>query len=418
MISGLKRKFFFIFLLSIKLTLTSQINSKISADNSVLNLNTQDINNYENYSYLDSCVKNSRIIFLGESSHTTKEYSQIKYKLIKYLHEHNNFNIILFESGISDCYYANTIKSKKDSTWILTHSIYPIWWSKTTSSLMNYIKKANLTYAGFDYQSINNSRPEFSFIEELTDMDVIKKLFMLDSLFKSFEAKKIDNYTSINNGGKALDKLQEYLKTSYKELLLEIDSKKNIINDFQSKYLKRIVLNNLFLIKNYGNSNLLFQKRDSVMASNLTWFCDSLFRTDKIIVWAANDHIAKHRSTIFSHLYASSILPERIKQQSYSIGLYAYSGEMYAYPSNFQIKKPTNKSLEGRINKIDRKNDVFIDFKRNSAQFNWINKKITSYNWGKLNEKIIPIEYYDGVILINKVSLARNYNDSKNAIKK
>ncbi|HSH65837.1 MAG TPA: erythromycin esterase family protein [Bacteroidia bacterium] len=374
-----------------------------------INLNIQDLQDFSRYTYIDSCIKDARIVFLGESSHTSKEYSQAKYKLIKYLHEKHGYDVVLFESGISDCFYSNTVKNSKDSTWLLKNSIFPIWWCPTTSSLMNYLKNQQITFGGFDYQRSSNAHS--SFIRMLSKIDTlfISDLYKLDTAFSNFSNR---NYPPLSKQKLEISQIiQAKLKNSYEKLDQQLSISKNEISSIEYEYYKRIISNRLFFIENYPDLAKINALRDSIMSYNLLWFIDSIYQNNKIIVWGANDHIAKHRSGVSKDFYAASTLPDRIKRQSYTIGLYAYSGQMYSYPSNFDIKKPKEISLEGRIHNLGGDTDVFLDLKHNSnTDFKWISQKVDSYHWGTLIDKIVPIKWYDGIILINKVTLSKNYS--------
>lgn len=374
-----------------------------------VNLNIQNINDYSGFKYIDSSIKDSRIILLGESSHTSKEYSLVKYKLIKYLHEKHGFNTVLFESGLSDCFYFNKIKTPKDSSWLLRNSIFSIWWSSVSKSMMSYLKSEQMTIGGFDYQRSGSSHSEFLRLIPKVDTSFIDELYKLDTAFSNFVGKNYPPFTNEN-----LDKYSTFqvnLERMYKRLSEQLDQNISDIDSMDFKFFKRIISNNLFLIENYASSTKINALRDSVMGSNLLWFIDNIYKNEKIIIWGANDHIAKQRSGVSENFYAASTLPDRIKKESYFIGLFAFSGEMYSYPSNFEIKKPKEKSLENRIHLLGEDNDVFFDLKHNykDKNFKWMSEKTETYHWGMLVDKIIPINFYDGIILINKTTLSRNF---------
>ncbi len=391
-----------------------QSNSSNSFFGRPLNLNIHALNDYSNFNYIDSSIKNSRIIFLGESSHTTNEYSLVKYKLIKYLNEKHNFDVILFESGIADCFFSDKLKGTKDSLWILRHSIFGIWWSSTTLELMNYIKSQQITLGGFDYQAstYKNTNSDFLGLNLSLDTNLTIKLFKLDTLFNNF-AKRNHLFLDSNNPNyNQYINLKIELENLYERLSDELDSKKTGIDNTDYLLYKRIIQNKLFYIKNLGNSKRMYELRDSVMSNNILWFCDTLYKNKKIILWGANEHIAKSPSDIWNYYYAAASLPERIKKESYFIGLYAYSGEMFYNKNSFEIKTPKQNSLEGRIKKLtEGDTDVFLDLQHNYRVkgFEWLNKKTRTYICGKQIDYLVPINFYDGIILINKVSLNWNY---------
>lgn len=378
-------------------------------------LNISNLNSFDNFSILDSCIKGKRIVLLGESSHTTKEYSLTKLKLIKYLHEKQKFHILLFESGIADCYYANELKSQKDSSWLLTHSIFTIWWSKETLQLMTYIKNENIQLAGIDYQLSSSANSEFLKLLEPIDKEYLRKIYSDDTIFSKYASRLTLESDMQDKKHDSMKLIANRLSHYYDVLNEKINDNANI--DDKSKLIyKRIILNKQFLLKNFDRRTKLFNLRDSMMSANITWFCDTLYKDEKIIIWAANEHISKEHSSSFNHVYSGAILPERIKKESYVIGIYAYSGEMYSYPSNFNIKTPSRKSLEGRIHSIKKGNkDVFIDLTgiKDNNEYRWVSEKIRSYSWGNYIDYIIPVKFYDAIILINHVTLNRNYKSIK-----
>lgn len=370
-------------------------------------LKINDIENYSDYSVFDSLILNKRLIFLGESGHSGHEYNYAKYKIIKYLHENHNFNVVIFESGMADCFHGNNLKNQNDSLWLLKHSIYTIWSSTPTLMLMDYMISNNLKIGGFDYQnsSMGSTNSEFLKMIKTLDSSLINETYQNDVIFSNYIA------TTVFDENLSPSKLDS-IKTLSKLLISNYTKLNNIItnqNDTSLAYYSKIISNKLFLLNNFENRKKLSALRDSVMSNNIKWYYDSLYPNEKIIVWGANDHIAKERSNFSANYYAGSILPERIKMDSYYIGFYAYSGEMYNYSAgNFKIVTPHKKSLEGRLHTyFDNNNDVFLDVSTisNSKKLKWVNKKTLSFVWGRVPVYIVPKKYYDGIILINNLSI-------------
>lgn len=373
------------------------------------NLSLKEMDNFDGYVAIDSLLKNKKYVFLGESAHSAEEFIIARHKLINYLHEKHGFNKVIFESGISDCYYGNKHKDEKDSLWLMTHSIYGIWFSKSTLLMLNDFKKDNISIGGFDFQSSSRDQASSRFILELKNIDtsLLSETFKWDKfLMNLILPEKVDsNKLRVLNDSLAicrniLNKNYNYIDSIYKNKQM-----KNI----DDRYVSRIILNKLFFLSVCDDRKKWLAFRDSVMSSNMQWFCDSLFPNEKIIFWGANDHIAREKSTFSSNYFAGAVLPERIKSQSYYIGLYALSGEIYSWKSGkFAMGKLNKSSLEVRMdNYFKSDNDVFLDFSVASKQkdFRWLNKKTISYVWGNIPVKIVPAKNYDGMILINKLSV-------------
>ena len=57
------------------------------------------INKYNNiHSIIKKIPKNNEVLLLGESTHGTEEFYQLRSDLTKYLIENENYNIVLFET--------------------------------------------------------------------------------------------------------------------------------------------------------------------------------------------------------------------------------------------------------------------------------------------------------------------------------
>jgi len=52
-------------------------------------------------------LKDKRIVFLGENAHGVSEFTTMKARLIRYLHEELGFDVLAFESNVADAYAAN-----------------------------------------------------------------------------------------------------------------------------------------------------------------------------------------------------------------------------------------------------------------------------------------------------------------------
>ena len=59
---------------------------------------------FSDIEFLAQELEGKRIVQLGESSHGTAEFSAVKVRVIKYLHEQLAYNVIAFESSIAGCH--------------------------------------------------------------------------------------------------------------------------------------------------------------------------------------------------------------------------------------------------------------------------------------------------------------------------
>lgn len=87
--------------------LFASTNISAAAQNTWLKQNTKEIKSltsedYSDLAFLKPLLKDKTVVSLGENFHRVAEYSDVKTRLIKYLHEELDFDVIAFESGLGD----------------------------------------------------------------------------------------------------------------------------------------------------------------------------------------------------------------------------------------------------------------------------------------------------------------------------
>lgn len=352
---------------------------------------TQQINIAETNSndllFLDTILKNKRIVALGESSHGTEEYSEVKLKLIRYLHEKLGFNVLLFESPMMACSYVDLIKDSTAATELIQNSIQSVWHTKTVAQLFNYIKTSDLAFKGFDPQYITSPYSSLLFSASFTDHPGIQnKLVQLEKRIADafIQPKK---YLS----------LKDSFSIAWSQLADQFAQLK--LTPIQS-WIKQMISTNITYYKNINKGN----NRDILMADNIIWLAEKLYPNEKLIVWAHNTHIDKTSST--QNRIMGKLLAEHFNEQLYVIGLYMTNGTTALNNRKvLQIKSPPKNSLEELLSARGFKT-AFIQ--TNTKLFN---RNITTLHWGKDKQQFNLFKSYNAVILINGVSAPEYLKD-------
>lgn len=113
---------------------------------------------------LINTMGSKRIVGLGEGTHGTKEFNDIRIAIMKELTEKKGFSIIVFENPYGDSYYLNkAINSDADIKVALKSYVTSIWQTREMEGLLLWIRDFNRThkhhveFMGMDYNFIGNA---------------------------------------------------------------------------------------------------------------------------------------------------------------------------------------------------------------------------------------------------------------------
>ncbi|GED12928.1 erythromycin esterase family protein [Aneurinibacillus migulanus] len=391
---------------------------------------------FSDLKFLKQALKDKRIVLLGESSHGTAEFSSAKVRLIQFLHQEMGYDVIAFESGLGEASAAFAQADSQTSLDTMKQAIYPVWHTKETLPLFDYIKQNTntehpLILTGFDMQPHRTftpfARQWFAHIdaERATQLEQTERqlaqLFRLEATLKEFSASKSKLVQQYNELKKFIKDNKDALQRVYPdrpELISIVDR----VFDSRLRALNEYLEPNIRLYENYQNGkyeppasleeNPIYL-RDKAMAEDLAWLAETLYPDKKIIVWGHNSHIRKKSSGVKNDLIfggapnMTELLPERLKEQAYSIGLYMYQGEN---ADNSQekhpVKQPENpESLEMIMKQADQRY-AFADMAQEKRKkgTEWMFESRPAFYWGGMfEEQFVPREQYEGILQIDTV---------------
>ena len=369
--------------------------------------NTYSSENFEDLEFLKKIIGNKKYVFLGESSHYVEEYSTIKKRLIKYLHQEMGFDVLLFESDFFNCNTSYLICDSISTSEFLNNSIYDIWHTDVNYDLFNYIKKSKdsknpLCFSGFDIKksNITDNRLLYHYYQNYLKAKDFTEFIALDTSINSYFNAVILNKNS-----------KEYHSDLCQNLTDRCNKLLNSINTYKAnkekKVFKHIIQDKIYLLNIIRQAHNNPQKynvlRDKYMAENLEWLAEKIFPDEKIIIWAHNQHICDNPDLGKYIPEVPSMghnISEKMKEQSYVIGLFGLTGNEGWKKHDVSYMKKN--SLEAVICRTE--NEIsFIDF---TKKFNIdYNKKIYLWEQEKSINKIKQL--YDGLLFIRNISAAK-----------
>ncbi len=255
--------------------------------------------NYSDFNFLKNILKENKIILLGQSGHGDGTTIEAKTRLIKFLHENLNYNVLAFEGAtIFDLYFASSVIKRGKTPQIaeqqLKKGLYYAWsGSKEFQELANYIGQNidSLTLAGIDNNFAMTSYAHYF-------PTFLNQAFNIDS------SPEIDYQNFLTQHNLLLTKSFQLTNDStfqFDQFIHDINVIKKIINESSKGSLeaKDYIIHELDNLTSFvGEIKMGLSEsvpfRDKRMAENMSWLIDNYYPNEKVVIWAANLHAAKN----------------------------------------------------------------------------------------------------------------------------
>lgn len=279
--------------------LVQELNQRlIPLDASPLELTDNDL------SVLDS-LRDAKIVGLGESTHGTKEFFQMKHRVFRYLVENYGHKVFGFEADFAESLYINNYitKGEGDLRELMVNRMhFWTWKTEEVLQLLEWMREYNtgkaprdqIHYYGFDCQ-FTTWQPDLilEYLERtlpgLRDMasPVLEEAKALTS--SSYESMSEETYNAFQSQlGSLLDQL-----IADKDVLIANSSP----DEYEiNKQLLNTIIQAIIVRYQYFNDTDGTNSRDRFMAENAIWLADFFGRDTKITLWAHNAHVARDNS--------------------------------------------------------------------------------------------------------------------------
>ena len=409
------------------------------------------------FDFLNEKLKEVEVIGLGEATHGTKEFFELKNKMFKYLVEKQAVRLFGIEANFAACYDINKyiLTGEGNAKVALSRNGYWVWQSQEVLDLIEWMKDYNkgkisnqkIQFYGYDMQDATScvvwlenylSKNSPSFNKNLLP----EKIEENKTALRELDDKALDEMQKRNLN--KLKKLEEFV-LSKRTKLFKKDS-----TDYKFARQTIAVLRQKLNYFREQDFNTAFSFRDSSMTQNIKWIRESN-NNGKIMLWAHNGHIGKgsfsedfksgnwmgtHLNDIYGGKYynigfsyseggfvAQSPSSTNLFYLMYSFSKSIFNDEPWPVSNNYV--KPHSKSyLTNAFSQL--KTPIFyIDFEDISNNKNlkdFINKEYEHYEAGAvyINEKSALwstnlYEYFDAIIYVDKTKPAENFNLGKPA---
>ncbi len=361
---------------------------------------------FADLTFLREHLKDKRAVLLGESAHGIAEFNWVKVRLVKYLHQELGFDVIAFESPMTECDEANAHVVKYSAVSTMKDCVFPVWRTEEVLPLFEYIKTSRssqrpLQLVGFDNQITSRGR-------DTTDARFDSLLRQVDpAMADGLEAAE-RQLTRKRNADVEAEVTAFYLRvhqvlTQHRERLASGHKRPVEVDLAIREALSRVEYVRQRAAEARGDDKGAADIRDKAMAENLDFVLDRLYPGRKVIVWAANGHISYTQSSVTVPRPMGSWLEKR-RPELYAVGMYMGQGVGSSNQRQlYRIKLSKDDELASVMANAGYRFS-FVDLAAAKPDpMNWMHSSITAREWGVVPLAITPAKAYDGLLYIHEV---------------
>ena len=247
-------------------------------------------NGFADLQPLKQVWKDVRVIGLGEITHGTREFFQVKHRLLEFLVREMGFTAIAIEASYSNTQPINdfVLHGKGDRASALTGQGWIVWDTEELAALLDWMRAYNATvpdlnkvrFHGMDvYWNEVGQRQVLAFLRRAAP----DRLLAADSLFQLIareEAKRpVQDTAALATARPALQSLAAYLGERKDALIARSSA-----SEFES------AVQHLEVMRRALTPNA----RANAMADNLRFVIDHERPSTKFVLWAYDGHLASN----------------------------------------------------------------------------------------------------------------------------
>lgn len=244
---------------------------------------------------LEAIVGNARVVGLGEATHGTKEFFQLKHRLLEFLVEKKGFTLFGLEAGMPEASLLDdyVLTGKGDPVEVLA-MLYPVWNVEEVLAMIRWMRAYNanpthskkLRFYGFDMQERKRT---YASVKAWLDQGHPDEAANLASLN---DRMSVLLGTPQGDGPESL-KAWQGVAQEVEAIAQRLEKRMGGSSPTTSAETARYQLQNLRLLAQFAafRGDADRGLRDQFMATNVAWRL-SQDPDAKMVLWAHNGHIA------------------------------------------------------------------------------------------------------------------------------
>jgi erythromycin esterase len=292
-------------------------------------------NGFDDLAPIGKLIGNARIVALGEATHGTREFFQLKHRLLEYLVGKLGFTVFAIEANQPECRAINdyVLHGKGDARAALAGIYFWTWNTEEVLAMIEWMRAWNadpahaqkVQFTGFDMQASMVAHASVTaFVEKVAPAQARALLAPLAPLAELRARAMISKTTPAERGkltaalaalARAFDGNRDAWTAAGGGAAAYAAARQDLT------ILEQAVA--MYAAEGQGSSG--FNARDRAMADNVGWLLEQT--RAKIVVWAHNGHIA---NTLAGLANMGSLLRKRYKGAYVNFGFVFGEGSFQA----------------------------------------------------------------------------------------
>lgn len=398
----------------------------------------------EGLNQLVDAIGDAKIVLLGEASHGTAEFYNVRAQLTKRLIKEKSFSIIAVEGDWPACqqvnrYIKNFDHINNNSLDLLkSFHTWPTWmWAnEEAATLIDWLKKHNenaplnnVGFYGIDIYSLYESMEELfnSFRKGNRAGEEVKQIKEIFNCFLPYKSNPdqyaLSTLSSSTTCEAQVSKFAEIIRQNYENYAENEEQNLNLL-------MNASILQNAeaYYRASTERSSLSWNIRDTHMVETINNLLMHHGEDSKVIVWAHNTHIGDASATTMTKdgsINIGQLLREQYEEKEvFAIGFGTYSGTVIAaddWGDPFEVMNvpPAKKgSWEYLVHKAGAFDKYLIFNDHNRDSFNkWTDHRAigVTYNSNYEQYNYVPSQIsnrYDAFIHIDQTTALTPHTDS------
>ncbi len=248
---------------------------------------------------MESTIGNARIVAMGEATHGTREFFQLKHRMLEFLVEKKGFTVFGIEANWPESLAINdyVLNGTGDATEALDSLYFWTWNTGEMLDMIQWMRKYNqdpkhankVKFFGFDMQVAHVAvRNAERYLEKVDPGEAKLASTLLAPLSDANRERE-----SANKSKYFWQKTEGMIES----FLGSLERRKKVYVEASSLEEWTLARHNLEIVRQAVEMHSVdrlgnFSPRDQAMATNVEWILDQEGPESKIMLWAHNGHVS------------------------------------------------------------------------------------------------------------------------------